>query len=229
MATYVDRGDFLIESHFQPPMSMAALVPGWFGEHFDRMKDYNRLASAGVLFPADRRGRLDDGKLSFKLQLEDMQLLKRALGTLVRVHFANGATETYPPFARGGTLRPGDDIDGVIDAAIREADDVTLSSSHPHGGNAINANPSLGVVDPACRLHGATNVLVTDASTFPSCIRVNAQLTTMAMAHYATAKNSLLAELHEQQPRRERQRCDHAPAPETLAQKQAPHQRREHH
>jgi choline dehydrogenase-like flavoprotein len=30
-------------------------------------------------------------------------------------------------------------------------------------------------------------VIVTDASTFTSCIRVNAQLTTMAMARYATA------------------------------------------
>lgn len=189
MATYVDRGDYLIESHFQPPMSMATLLPGWFGEHFDRMKAYNRLASAGVLFPADRRGRLEDGKLDFKLRLEDMQLLKRALGTLARVHFANGALEVYPPFARGGTLKPGDDVDGAIDGAIREADDVTLSSSHPHGGNAINEDPALGVVNTACRLHDADNVLVTDASTFPSCIRVNAQLTTMAMAHYATAKD----------------------------------------
>ena len=33
-----------------------------------------------------------------------------------------------------------------------------------------------------------TNVLVTDASVFPSCIRVNAQWTTMAMAHYATGR-----------------------------------------
>ena len=30
--------------------------------------------------------------------------------------------------------------------------------------------------------------LVTDASVFPSCIRVNAQWTTMAMAHYATGR-----------------------------------------
>ncbi len=33
MATYVDRGDFLLESHFQPPMSMSTLMPGWFGRH----------------------------------------------------------------------------------------------------------------------------------------------------------------------------------------------------
>ena len=42
------------------------------------------------------------------------------------------------------------------------------------------------MVDTQCRLHGASNVLVADASVFPSCIRVNAQFTTMAMAHYAT-------------------------------------------
>ena len=70
MATYVDRGDYLIESHFQPPMSMASLMPGWFAEHARRMQNYSRIASAGILFPADRRGRLVDGRLSFKLDVE---------------------------------------------------------------------------------------------------------------------------------------------------------------
>lgn len=81
------------------------------------------------------------------------------------------------------------DIDGFFETAIRESDDVTLSSSHPHGGNAINVDPDAGVVDPDCRVHGTTNVIVTDASVFPTCIRVNAQWTTMAMAHYATARH----------------------------------------
>lgn len=188
MTTYVDRGDFLLESHFQPPMSMSTLMPGWFTDHARHMGDYNRLASAGVLIPADRRGQLKGGKLSFKLRQDvELPLLRRALATLARVHFAAGAIEVYPAIARGGTLRPGDDIDGFFADAIREADDVTLSSSHPHGGNARNRDPDKGIVDLDCRLHGADNVLVTDASVFPSCIRVNAQLTTMAMAHYATA------------------------------------------
>jgi len=194
MATYVDRGDFLIESHFQPPMSMATLVPGWFGEHARRMQSYGRLVSAGILFPADRRGRLIDGRLRFKLDSDvDLPLLRTALATLSRVHFANGAVEVYPPLARGQTLRPGKDIDRFFERTVREADDVVLSSSHPHGGNGINLDPTKGVVDPDCRLHAATNVLVTDASVFPSCIRVNAQLTTMAMAHHATARHDPFA------------------------------------
>lgn len=189
MTTYVDRGDFLLESHFQPPMSMSTLMPGWLGEHARRMRNYNRLASAGVLIPADRCGRIRNGGLSFKLREEvELPLLKRALATLCRVHFAAGAEEVYPALARGLTLRPGDAIERILHESIREPDDVTLSSSHPQGGNARNRDPGRGVVDLDCRLHAADNVLVTDASTFTSCIRVNAQLTTMAMAHYATAE-----------------------------------------
>lgn len=194
MTSYVDRGDFLLESHFQPPMSMSTLMPGWFGDHAGRMQSYNRLASAGVLFPADRRGRLKNGQLSFKLRDDvELPLLRRALATLCRVHFAAGALEVYPAIARGKTLYPGNDIDRFFADAIQEADDVTLSSSHPQGGNARNRDPEHGIVDLECRVHGTDNVLVTDASVFPSCIRVNAQLTTMAMAHYATARDPFAA------------------------------------
>jgi choline dehydrogenase-like flavoprotein len=189
MATFVDRGDFLIESHFQPPMSMASLVPGWFEDHFTRVLNYNRLASAGVLFPADRRGTIKGGKLGFRLQPEDLAVLRRALATLTKVHFAGGAQEVYPALLKGETLRAGmsdAQIDAHFEQAIREPDDVVLSSSHPHGGNAINADPAKGVVDLDQRVHGTTNVLVTDASVMPSCIRVNAQLTTMAMSDRVT-------------------------------------------
>ena len=189
MATFIDRGDFLIESHFQPPMSMASLVPGWFDEHFRRMHHYNRLASAGALFPADRRGAIKGGKLGFKLQQTDLDVLRRALAVMTKVHFAGGALEVYPALLHGETLSAGmsgAEIDQFFRDHIREPDDVVLSSSHPHGGNAINVDPAKGVVDLDQRVHGTTNVLVTDASVMPSCIRVNAQLTTMAMADRVT-------------------------------------------
>lgn len=190
MASYVDCGDFLLESHFQPPMSMASLMPGWFGDHQARMKNFGRVHSAGILFPADRRGQIDDGKLKFRLDAEDdLPVLRRAMATLTKVHFAAGAIECYPALAVGRVVTPDMDVDAFFEDAIREQDDVTLSSSHPHGGNAINENPQYGVVDLDCRVHGTTNVLVTDASVFPSCIRVNAQWTTMAMAQYATGRS----------------------------------------
>lgn len=191
MASYVDCGDFLLESHFQPPMSMASLMPGWFGDHAARMQNFGRVHSAGILFPADRRGRVKDGKLDFRLDpTDDLPVLRDAMATLTKVHFAAGAIECYPALAKGQVIRRGMDIDAFFADAIREQDDVTLSSSHPHGGNAINEDPALGIVDPDCRVHGTTNVLVTDASAFPTCIRVNAQWTTMAMAQYATSRGN---------------------------------------
>jgi choline dehydrogenase-like flavoprotein len=186
MATMVDCGDFLFESHFQPPLSMASLMPGWFGDMDKRMRAYDHICSAGVLFPADRRGSVVGGKLDFKLTQDDLDVLRRAAATLTKVHFAGGALEVWPALLRGQTLTPDMDIDAFYENAIQETDDVTVSSSHAHGGNAINADPELGVVDTNCRVHGTANVLVTDASVFPSCIRVNAQFSTMAIAQYAT-------------------------------------------
>lgn len=189
MSSYVDVGAYLLESHFQPPMSMASLMPGWFADHASRMKNFGRVHSAGILFPADRRGRVTGDKLQFSLDpADDLPVLRDAMATLTKVHFAAGAIECYPALARGQKVTPDMDVDQFFADAIREQDDVTLSSSHPHGGNAINEDPAHGIVDLDCRVHGTTNVLVTDASVFPSCIRVNAQWTTMAMAHYATGR-----------------------------------------
>lgn len=189
MSSYVDVGAYLLESHFQPPMSMASLMPGWFADHAARMKKFGRVHSAGILFPADRRGRVTGDKLQFSLDpTDDLPVLRDAMATLTKVHFAAGAIECYPALAKGQKVTPDMDVDAFFADAIREQDDVTLSSSHPHGGNAINEDPAHGIVDLDCRVHGTTNVLVTDASVFPSCIRVNAQWTTMAMAHYATGR-----------------------------------------
>ncbi|HYD04659.1 MAG TPA: GMC family oxidoreductase, partial [Reyranella sp.] len=186
-----------LESHFQPPMSMAMLMGGWFEEMDRRMKLYGRMRSAGVLLPLDRRGHLDDGKLEFKFQApHDHDLLRRALATLTKVHFHAGALEVWPAIRANEWLtRDQVTTAGTIDEAkidafyarvIREKDDATLSSAHPHGGNPMHPDPAKGVVGLDCKVHGTENVLVTDASVFPACIGVNAQYTVMAIAHLAT-------------------------------------------
>jgi hypothetical protein len=65
-------------------------------------------------------------------------------------------------------------------------DNLQIMFGQIHGGNAINQNPQKGVVDMHQKVHGTANVYVTDASVMPSSIRVNAQLTTMAMADRVT-------------------------------------------
>jgi choline dehydrogenase-like flavoprotein len=188
MATMVDCRDFMLESHFQPPMSMAALMPGWFGEMDRRMRHYSHIVETGILFAADRLGRISGGKLDMTLTEDELVVVRKAMVVATKMHFADGAIEVWPALSSGRVVYPHEDFEAVYAEEIRHADDITLSSAHPHGGNPMHADPHAdnSVVDLDCRVHGTANVLVTDASVFPSCIRVNAQLTTMALAQYAT-------------------------------------------
>ena len=189
MTTAVDCGGFWLESHFQPPQSMSMLLGGWFEDMDTRMKSYGRMRSAGVLIPIDRKGAIDGEKVELKFSNGDKALLRRALATLTKIHFANGAEQVWPSIRVGKALHKGmtdAQIDAFFAKHVKEKDDVTLSSAHPHGGNAINADPKKGVVDLKCKVHGTSNVLVADASVFPACIGVNAQYTVMAVAHLAT-------------------------------------------
>ena len=195
MTTAVDCGGFLLESHFQPPQSMAMLMPGWYEEMDRRMKAYGRIRSAGILVPIDRRGTLKGDELKFDFSNSDLRLLRLALKTLAKVHFAHPSRprEVWPALRSGEALiRPANDgdieayVDAFFERTVVEKDDITLSSAHPHGGNRMHADPGEGVVDEKCMLHLASNVMVADASVFPSSIRVNAHFTTMALAEYAT-------------------------------------------
>ena len=195
MTTAVDCGGFLLESHFQPPQSMAMLMPGWYEEMDRRMKAYGRVRSAGILVPIDRRGTLKGDELKFDFKDSDLRLLRLALKTLAKVHFAHPgrALEVWPALRTGEPLiRPAKDsdieayVDAFFERTVVQKDDITLSSAHPHGGNRMHENADEGVVDAKCMLHVASNVMVADASVFPSSIRVNAHYTTMALAQYAT-------------------------------------------
>lgn len=189
MTSYVDCGGFLLESHFQPIMSMAALVTGWFDEHWRRMHSLGQLTSAGVLVPIDRKGKVSGRSASIKLSGDDLKAMRKALATLTKVHLKGGALEVWPALMRGQKIMAGAsdaEVDAFFDMWVKDSDDLVLSSSHPHGGNGFHPDYRKGVVDMNMKVHGARNVMVCDASVFPSCIKVNAQLSTMAISHYAT-------------------------------------------
>jgi choline dehydrogenase-like flavoprotein len=66
-------------------------------------------------------------------------------------------------------------------------DRLTMMSAHPQGGLRIDRDPTRGAVRPDFRVHGVDNLLVADASLFPSTIVVNPQWTVMALAQVASS------------------------------------------
>lgn len=203
MATYVDSGDFLLESSFNPPLTFAVSLPGWFRSHFERMTSYAHFAGAGVVIATEPSGRLMRwewqrnllGPIAYRMGPAELERLQRGLGLLARIYFAAGAESVFPAsfldlpmtaseFAPNG--RPdARRIEAFLAGHIRKAEDLLLHSAYPQGGNPMSDQRSRGAVGSDFRVHGYENLYVCDASVFPTSIRVHPQLTIMAMADYA--------------------------------------------
>lgn len=198
MASYIDFGEFMLESLFNPPLAFAAGLPGWFSTHFERMRAYDRFASAGVLIGTESNGRIKQasglrklfGPIEYSMTRLDLDKMRRGIARLAEVYFAAGAEVVIPATFADIELKAADFAahpDRILPRlaeAIRKPEDLTLSSAHPQGGNPMSDDPSIGVVDSRFRVHGLDNLYVCDASVFPTTVRVNPQLTIMAMADY---------------------------------------------
>lgn len=185
MGAFVDTGEFLLEGNFQPPMTLATMVPGWFANHFQRMQAIDHLTMAGVLIGSANTGHVTrTGSVVFKMPNADLKRMKRGLATLARLYFAAGAQEVYPATTIGGTLLPDDDIEAWLDRFVQRPADITLSTAHPQGGNTMSGRNVFGVVDDRMRVRDYDRLYVCDASVFPSPVRINAQWSVMAIAHY---------------------------------------------
>lgn len=183
MGGYVDRGDHLLESWFHPPATFSASMGGWFEEYVRRMQSYSHLACIGILMPVSDIGRVKRGSFQVGLKDHHTAQLRRHVIDVVKMHFAAGAEEVYLPTSDNVTVKPDDDIAALVNQHLTQPHDFIVSTSHPQGGNVMGTNVRRSVVGPDLKVHGTGNLYVADASIFPSSIRINAQMFTMAMAH----------------------------------------------
>jgi len=179
-----DLPDHLVETWFNPPATQALATPGWFDDHYELMHRFRNLACAGVLVGTTTPGRVTSGKGEFTYEPSDADR-DRVLEGLVdaaRIFLEAGAERVMPATIGFRECKPGDDPRRLADA-IRKSGDLLLTSAHPQGGNAVGT-----VVDADFRVRGTGNLYLCDASAFPSCVRVNPQLTVMGLAEYAARR-----------------------------------------
>ena len=82
-------------------------------------------------------------------------------------------------FARAGLPRP------VLEAWVAEkrlADGVIIDMAHTLGTTRMSDDPSSGVVDANCRVHGVRGLYVAGASVFPTSGHANPTLMILALA-----------------------------------------------
>jgi choline dehydrogenase-like flavoprotein len=183
---------YAFETWFNPPVSQALNMPGWFEQHFDNMRRYDHLMAVGVIVGTGNYGWISKALtggpgINFTPRTHDLATLSRGLTLLGEILFEAGAKRVMLNAWDYVELTSADEL-GKLEPVIMNGDNITLGTGHPQGGNPIGLNPKTSVVDPDFKVHGYENLHVCDASVFPSSLTVNPQLTVMGLAHYAAKR-----------------------------------------
>ncbi|HKP75623.1 MAG TPA: GMC family oxidoreductase, partial [Longimicrobiaceae bacterium] len=188
-----ERG-WVYETWFNPPVSQAINMPGWFEDHFRNMQAYSRLMAVGVLVGTERNATIGKAMtggpaVHYAPTQGDLRKLADGLAELGRILLAApGAQRVMLNTWKYREYTDPDQLMADLQEVIRRPGELTLGTGHPQGGNAISADPKRGVVGPDFRVHGFDNLYVCDASVIPTSLTVNPQLTVMSLAHYAAPR-----------------------------------------
>jgi choline dehydrogenase-like flavoprotein len=183
------RRGYVFETWFNPVVSQALNMPGWFEDHYRNMSRYTNLTAVGVLVGTHRNAKLrhaltGGADIVYKPTDDDLAKVIDGIKLASKVWLAAGAERVMPATFHYREFRNEAEVDR-LDELVRDNSDLSLGTGHPQGGNALSAERSMGVVDPEFRVHGMSNLYVCDASVFPTSITVNPQMTVMALAEYA--------------------------------------------
>jgi choline dehydrogenase-like flavoprotein len=183
---------YVFETWFNPVVSQAVTMPGWFEDHYRNMRRYAHLTAAGVLVGTHRNARIRRAltggpDIVYEPEPDDLAKLLDALKLAGKIYLAAGAKRVMPTTFHYLEYTDPDELDR-LDEHIRDDSDISLGTGHPQGGNAISADPAKGVVDPGFKVHGTEGLYVCDASVFPTSTTVNPQMTVMALAEYAAPR-----------------------------------------
>jgi len=183
---FFDSHDLMFEATTTVPGIGAGSVPGIGERAMTELKDFSRIATLGFSVADTSTGRVrrtpKGGYLvTYKLNAADARRIATGLVIAAEVLLAGGAKRVYPGLPGIESISAQEDLVQLRDRAVRP-EQLRLTAFHPMGTVRMGADRSRSVVDPWGRHHDVENLWVTDASTFPTCVGVNPQLTIMAFA-----------------------------------------------
>jgi choline dehydrogenase-like flavoprotein len=175
------------------PLELAGVrIPGFGAEFAAAMMEYPRMAVWGVQVRAEAEGTVAPSgsvsKISYTPTARDMELFRRGVRELAKMHFAAGAVRVLPAVHGGPTsIDSIDDVDALSELSI-DPRAYTLIVSHVFGTCRMAKEARDGVVDLDLAVHDVHGLWVVDASVFPTTLGVNPQHTIMALAMLAAEK-----------------------------------------
>ncbi|PID37960.1 MAG: hypothetical protein CSB49_08070 [Proteobacteria bacterium] len=177
---------FVMAAVNMPPAITAMSLPLYGRSLGEMMADYNKMATCGVLVEDTVRGRIRLGPhgkpiATYQMCETDRRRFLRGAALLSQLFFAAGAKRVVVPFEHKPVL------ESMDEALSLESQPITLRSMevatvHIMGTAAMGGDPKRHVVDPWGAHYGCDDLLVADASLFPSPVAVNPMESVMTLA-----------------------------------------------
>lgn len=183
---FFDSHDLMFEATTTVPGIGAGSVPGIGARAMTELQDFSKLATLGFSVADTSRGRVNVTRrgtpfVTYRLNATDARRVSLGLTIAAEVLLAAGASKVYPGLPGIESISAREDIAQLRERPVK-AGQLRLTAFHPMGTVRMGADPRTSVIDPYGRHHQVARLWTADASTFPSCVGVNPQLTIMAFA-----------------------------------------------
>jgi choline dehydrogenase-like flavoprotein len=175
------------------PIDVTSVGVPWVGGRFmDLMKQFNQLATFGLMVKDTARGEVRRGPggkplITYNMNAHDLGRMQKGVGKLVELFMAAGAKRVFPFAAGAHEISSRAELDAFKRRKLR-AGDIETTAFHPLGTCRLGADPRESVVGPDHECHQVGGLYVMDGSAIPSSLGVNPQLTIMAMALRASER-----------------------------------------
>ena len=183
---FFETHELMFEATTTVPSVGAGSVPGIGPAAMHELRDFRKLATLGFYVSDTSRGRVvatrrGDPIPTYRLNELDARRMATGIAVAAEVLLEAGAARVYPGLPGMDAISAREDLEQLRDRRIRPQH-LRLTAFHPMGTARMGRDPTRAVVDSYGAHHAVENLWVADASTFPTCVGVNPQMTIMAFA-----------------------------------------------
>ena len=183
---FFDSHELMFEATTTVPSIGAGSIPGIGADAVAQLSLFRKLATLGFYVSDTSKGRVRptrSGDAFVTYRMNDLDAHRMGIGIVIaaEVLLAAGAKTVYPGLPGIDALSAQEDLERIRSRRVKP-EHLRLTAFHPMGTTRMGADPATCVVSPFGAHHAVQNLWVADASTFPSCVAVNPQMTIMAFA-----------------------------------------------
>jgi choline dehydrogenase-like flavoprotein len=189
--TFSESDHFYLETSFYYPGLTAKNNPGYGALHSEFMRDYAKMMSILILVhdEAEWHNRISIDRngnpiVNYNLNAKSKKSLVKALQVATKLFFKAGCKKALIPGSIKSPLTTSDmdNLNNLILSETLNFSKTPMSSAHPQGGSRMGVDPDNCVCDIDGKVYGTDSIYVSDASLFPTSVKVNPYETIMLLS-----------------------------------------------